>query len=200
MEKSAGEILKEQMGIKGFSIIRLQQTTGIPERFLIGLVETDLKNLPAKPYVRGYLLKVALALDINGEEFWKKYNTELEVHSSGLKDRLPTNRFAIKNIKKKWVVIGLTSAILLTYGVLNLNRIVGSPMLAIYSPSEEITITATALYSLSGKINPEDTLKINEEGVLVDTNGEFNRFYNLHAGINTFEISTKRLLGRETKV
>lgn len=201
MGKSVKDIIKEQLGVKGFSLARLYQLTGIPERYLTGILEANTKNLPALPYVRGYLLKIAAALGLNGNDLWREYQREAEIQSSGLKDRLPENRYAIKTRKMRWPIL-MTAVIVLLGGYLALNagNIFGHPSLTIYSPKESLTVTASAIQSLAGKINPKDILKINGEEIVVSLNGEFNEFYDLQAGLNTFEITVKRLLGKKTKV
>lgn len=200
MDKNIQELLAEQLAAKNISIQRLQHLTGIPERYLLGIIEGDSRNVPPLPYVRGYLLKIGEVIGLNNEELWKKYKAESEIQSSGLKDRLPENRYAIRTIEKRWFVLVLGLIAIIVYAGFNLNHILGRPTLSIYSPAEKTILTAATIYNFSGKINPRDTLKINNEEVIVSPDGEFNQFYNLQFGLNTFEISVKRLLGKETKV
>ena len=73
MDKPLHELLKEQFAIKGYNIERLTRITGIPERYIEGLINGDYNKLPPAPYVRGYLLAIAPLLDLNAEGLWEEY-------------------------------------------------------------------------------------------------------------------------------
>ena len=199
-QKPINETLKEAMEIKGLSIARLQQLTDIPERYLETIFKGELKKMPAAPYIRGYLYKLSEILGLNGEELWQRYKREAEIFSSGAQDRLPENRFAIKTISKKWIVGGIIGVIILIYLGINAGRLLGKPELTINLPISDTTLTNLPNATISGKINPNDILKINSQEIIANKEGEFEKKYNLQLGINNFEISVKKFLGRETKV
>ena len=71
MDKPLQELLKEQVAIKGYNVERLTRITGIPERYIEGLLSGDYDKLPPAPYVRGYLLTIAPLLDLNADELWE---------------------------------------------------------------------------------------------------------------------------------
>lgn len=200
--KSLKELIQEQVELKGLSAARLQQLTGIPERFLQALLQGEFNKMPAAPYVRGYLMKISEILNLNGEEIWRHYKKETEVKTSGAADRLPENRFAIKTVKnKKGVIIWTAIAIaMIVYLVFNINRILGRPSITITIPSSEISMTTYPAVTLTGKIDPKDTLKINGQEITVNKNGEFEKTHSLQLGLNNFEFSIKRFLGKETNV
>src|SRR3989344_1531730 len=102
--KNLKDILQEYLELKGYSLPRLQQATGIPERYLEAMIKGEFHKMPAAPYFRGYLLKIAEVLNMDGQELWRQYQKEMEIKSSGPSDRLPENRFAIKSIKKSWII------------------------------------------------------------------------------------------------
>ena len=199
-QKPINETLKEAVEIKGLSIARLQQLTDIPERYLETIFKGELKKMPAAPYIRGYLYKLSEILGLNGEELWQRYKREAEIFSSGAQDRLPENRFAIKTISKKWIVGGIIGVIILIYLGINAGRLLGKPELTINLPISDTTLTNLPNATISGKINPNDILKINSQEIIANKEGEFEKKYNLQLGINNFEISVKKFLGRETKV
>lgn len=199
-QKPINETIKEAMGIKGLSIARIQQLTDIPERYIETILKGELKKMPAAPYIRGYLYKLSEILGLNGEGLWQQYKKEVEIFSSGAKDRLPENRFAIKTISKKWIVGGIIGIIILIYLGVNASRLLGKPELTINLPISDTTLTNLSNATISGKINPNDILKINGQEIISNKEGEFEKKYNLQLGINNFEISVKKFLGRETKV
>ena len=188
------------MQAKGLTLERLRQQTGIAERHLSSLIEGRHSRLPAAPYVRGYLLRIASILDLSGEELWNLYKGEIVIKRSGPADRLPENRFALKKINKKWFLAGLAVILLLFYAGLNINRFLGRPEIRITSPAVETLVTTANTINLLGKINPDDRLIIGGEEITADKNGHFEKEYLLEPGLNRIEFTVKRLLGKEFKI
>ena len=180
-QKPINETLKEAMEIKGLPIARLQQLTDIPERYLETIFKGDLKKMPAAPYVRGYLYKLSEILGLNGEELWQRYKQEAEIFSSGAKDRLPENRFAIKTIPRKWAVGGIIGVVILIYLGINAGRLLGKPPLTINLPIADISLTNRPETLISGTINPDDILKINGQEIIADKEGSFENHLSIRS-------------------
>ena len=200
MDKLLKDILKEQMQIKGLSLERLRQQTGIAERYLAAFFEGRKEKLPAPPYVRGYLIKIASVLDLNGPELWETYKDEVTTKISGPTDILPFNRYALKKMSKKWLAAGTLTILLIIYAALNVNRFLGRPEIIITSPEVETLVTTASIINLLGEINPSDKLLIDGEEMTADSEGRFQKQYQLEPGLNRIEFMVKRLLGKELKV
>jgi len=194
------DILISAFEQKGLNAERLAKLTGISETHINAILDTDQKRLPSAPYVRGYLIKMAQALELDSQKLWEIHKGELGAKSSGKEDTLPANRFVIQRIPKKYFILGAVSLVLIGYFAVNINRLFGRPTLEILNPQEEIMHTANATYIISGKTSPENSLSINNEEVFVDASGNFEKEYSLQPGSNAFEIIAKRFLGRELKV
>ena len=70
------------------------------------LAEDNLEDLPAAPYVHGYLIRIAEALGLNGEKMWIEYQKSNEtLKRSGKNDELPKNRFESTKINTKIILI-----------------------------------------------------------------------------------------------
>lgn len=194
-------MLAEHLEQKGYSTEKLAQVTGVPERFLKTLLSGEYKSLPAAPYLRGYLKKISQALEIDIDETWRLYEKENAPHSSGEKDFLPGNRFAIQHISKKNMLLAIVGGLLIIYAGINADRLLGKPVLTIIQPAAGDTSIAVPLITLQGRLeNQKDVLTINGVSVNVDDSGEFKKEFSLDPGANTFEIIAKRFLGRETRV
>lgn len=199
-QKSLREILKAQMDIKGLTKKRLADLTGISERYIEGLMEGNFLKLPSAPYVRGYLIKISSILDLDAKETLTLYKKEEGVKTSGPTDKMPHNRFAIKPINKKFILAFLLILLVGAYLIKNASRLIGEPELTIANPFAQTAIVANPLIELTGKINPKDKLLINNEETAVNSDGTFEKLYNLQIGLNTVEFSAKKILGREARV
>lgn len=194
------EIVGEALHEKKMPVARLAEMTDIPERYVTMLLEGEQKGLPPAPYVRGYLIKIAGALGLEGQALWQAYKKQLELKTSGESDKLPTNRFAFKRVNRgKIFVIVIVLAIVLVGG-LWVKALLGTGEIDIKNPVEESVITYEPSIDLRGKINPSDRLIINNEDMAIDTNGYFEKQYALEPGINSIEFKVKRLLGKETTI
>jgi hypothetical protein len=196
MEKTLRDILREHMQAKGLTVQKLRQQTGIAERYLTALIDGESERLPAAPYIRGYLVRLGTILDVSGQDLWELYKKEGVVKSSGSTDQLPYNRFALKQIRKSWLIGGIVACILIFYFILNFNRFLGRPEISILEPADETTFSALDSIMLKGNINRGDKLFINGDEITLSADGSFEYDYKLDPGLNQIEFSVKKFLGR----
>lgn len=191
-------VLRDAIAERGLSVKRLSEQTGIAERHLESLVKGAYDKLPAAPYVRGYLGKIAPLLGIESQELWRLYCAELEPKSSGPQDRLPSNRYVIRQtVSRRAVVIAVVAVLLALYLGTNLGRLMGEPLLRITNPVAETTVIATSTILLTGQVNPRDEFLIDGEEAHADPSGNFKQSYTLQPGLNTVTFTARRLLGKE---
>jgi len=200
MDKNLKTILAGAMEVKNLSPAKVAQETNIPERYISALQNLEIDKLPAIPYVRAYLKKIAEVLNLNYEELWVLYEKELSHKTSGAFDTLPTNRFAIHSLDKKVVVIGIVFLLFVIYVLTNAGNFLGTPPLEVFNPKASTIAVFESSISLEGKINPKDKLIINGEEVINDEAGDFQTIFNLQPGLNTIEFKVRRFLGKETTI
>ena len=192
--RNISEILTEVMKERGVGVDALSNATDIPKRFIDSLVRGDFENLPAKPYVRGYLFKIAEALRIDQNILWQSYKNSTDLATSGEQDKLPTNRFAFKKMRTSGVVALFFLVILLVFVGFKFNDMLGKPTIDVSLPefTTEDTITIT------GNVRPGDTLTLNKEVIYPNEEGYFEKRVQLQPGGNPLSFVVKRYLGRET--
>ncbi len=197
MEKSLQELLSEKLSEKGLDLARLKSQTGISPRFLDAIFSGEYKNLPALPYVRGYIVILAKFLGIEFDELWGFYKDTLQLKRSGVADELPRNRFAIKTLNIKFLALSsLALLIILYFSIQAFNHLKSVELSLLNFPEDTLTIS-TSTFLILGKTNPEAKVLIDNEEVLVDTDGSFSKKIELNSGINTLKVSAKKLFGSE---
>ncbi len=199
-QKTLKEIILERIDAKGLNFEKVLILTGGPKHYVDSSLSGEWHKLPAAPYTRGYFKKLEAALECAPNELWEIYKEEAEIRSSGATDRLPENRFAIKKTKRLWIWPSVIGGLVIVYLIINLTSLIGIPKLDVLAPLSATLIAQLPSYQLKGVIDPRDKVFINNEELFVDKNGQFQEDYNLQPGLNTFEITAKRFLGRETKV
>ncbi len=195
-DKNNPSFFSDLLRVKGVTIEKLAQTTGISERFLELLFSEQYDKLPAAPYIHGYILKIAEVLGMDGEELWREYQRHTHtIRRSGEHDRLPQNRFSPVRANKKMIVFGVIAFVILIYIAFRIPSFLGKPSLSL--DMENNTVVSTSTFVISGSTSPKNTLTINNETVYPDTKGNFSKNVELSPGFNTFTFTVKRLLGGE---
>ncbi len=203
--KGLSELLNEAIALRGLDVKKLSELTDIPVHYLAALSEGDFTKLPAVPYVRGYLIKVAEALRVDADLFLRAYKQEVSfraLKTSGSEDKLPSNRFTLgtPSRKRTFIIIGIILVLVIIYLIWRIDDFLGTPKIQIFSPAADNLIVNSPSIKLSGEVSSRDKLTVNNEEILVEKNGQFQKDFSLQPGINTIEFKAKRFLGKEAKV
>ena len=203
--KTLKEIFNEALQLRNLDVKKLSEVTDIPIHYLSAIASGDVKKLPASPYVRGFLAKIADTLKIEREPILEAYKQELSfwpAKSSGAEDKLPQNRFALKSRKKITILIILALVVLtvLIFLAFQFSAFLGNPQMEITNPKENNSISNNQIIVLTGIINPQDKLTINNEEVLAKNDGEFEKEFALQPGPNAVEFKIKKFLGKEIRI
>ncbi|MEN9342291.1 MAG: hypothetical protein RIQ54_547 [Candidatus Parcubacteria bacterium] len=190
--------LHTKMKEEGFTVKKLVDATGIAVKHIESLLESDFKELPPAPYLRGYIYTLGAVLNFDAEPWWQIIKEGMLIKKSGTKDSLPNNRFAQKDQGKKIVIVIAVIAVV-SILIWRLPKIFGNPELLVTTPSQTEIIVSSETYIIKGKVESNnDTVTINNEAVATDKDGFWQKTVLLQFGINTFEIKAKKLLGSET--
>ena len=198
-DKPFKEILIDAIEHKGMSLSKLSETSRVPERYIEFLIRGEHQELPSLPYLHGYIIRLADALDLDGNLLWEVFKRETEIRSSGRRDELPRNRFAIQPTNNaKIISITALSLIVLIYLIFRFNTLFGKPKITIIDPPQEVSTVFSSTFTITGTTDPENKLTINNELLDISSNGFFQKDVLLQEGINNFEIKAKKFLGRES--
>jgi hypothetical protein len=191
------DILEEAVASHGQTAGKLAATTGIPVRFVEALLSGDFNSLPAAPYIKGYLKKLAEALELNADELWERYSRETRPRQSGGGDVLPQNRFRHKTVSKKLLLLVSLGLLVVGYFAVNAKRHFGLPDLYIIYPDSAIVTVTNPLIIIRGRVGSnKDLVSINGAEVFVDEFGEFQKELLLDPGTNSIDVTARRFLGR----
>ncbi len=197
--KNLTKIFHEALDLRGLKLEKLSELTNIPEIYLTALYEADFEKLPSSPYTRGYIMKIAEVLKIDGEALWQTYKNE-NIKISGAKDKLPINRFLIKPLKKRIFIFGFIATLIIVYSISQIDNFIGTARIKIVNPAFSTIIVNEPNFKLSGKTDNQNKLTINNENVFIRDDYQFKKEVFLQPGINTIEFKVKKLLGKETKI
>ncbi|KKQ23129.1 MAG: Transcriptional regulator, partial [Candidatus Wolfebacteria bacterium GW2011_GWC1_37_10] len=199
-QKNFQEFFREALELRGMTIEKLVELTGISRHALAAIYNGDYKKMPSLPYLRGYLMKIAEILGIDGNQMWQTYKDEINSKIS-IEDKLPHNRFAIKPKSLRKLVIGIIAVSVIIYLVFRIDNLLGIPKIEIINPLMDSLEINEERIKLEGKLdNYWDKLTINNEEIFVNEDGYFEKDFQLLYGENNIEFKVKRFLGKEVKL
>jgi len=195
-QKNNQSLFADILRVKGMTVEKLAQVTGISERFLELLLTEQYNKLPAAPYIHGYFIKIGEVIDIDGEDLWLEYQKQTHIiRRSGQHDKLPENRFSSFQINKKIIAISIIVIVIIIYIAFRIPTLLGKPTISLNINDNMIVSTSTLL--ISGNTDQKNTLTINNEALYPDSDGNFSKTMKLSPGFNTFTFTVKKLLGGE---
>jgi len=194
--KSLPELLKEERLKMNLSLEKISLKTQISLRYLVNLENGDYHLLPGEIYVSQFIRKIAKLLNFSEKNLLAIYQNEKDQQLNFFKSEpkpLPKKRFLIafspKLIRNSF--IGLIIICLVSYLGLEIKNIFTPPFLQIIQPASQ-TITNNPTITIEGKTAPEAIVSINQQKILIKTNGSFSQEVDLNIGINLFEISAAK--------
>ena len=201
--RTMAAMIEDAMKAKSVSIEKLSQLTGISERFLEALVKEGSEKLPAAPYVRGYLGKIASVLNLDGDALWSEYSRQYVRPKSTKKMAMNESERKFEVLEKfvsprSLIIIGAILGVGLVIWLRG-SAFIGRPTLSL-EQFDDTTPVATSTFVIKGKIDPKNQLTINDEIVFPDDTGAFEKNFVLTPGFNTFHFKVKGILGKELDI
>lgn len=195
-DRRLSETLVEAMKVKGLTVSKLSEATGVSERVLELLLADRFDELPPAPYVRGYLLKIAEVLGADGEILWDAYGKfHAEIRRAGQKDVLPENRFALPRVSRK-LVLGAGLAALVIIFVASRLFFGGTSFTFEVNVPDNLVVT-TSTYLLEGRVRAGDQLTLNGTPLILQSDGTFTREWTLTPDFNNLKFTVIRPLEGE---
>lgn len=184
---------------RGISIKKLSEATGIAPGHLEAMIHGRFDELPSAPYVRGYLVRLGKVLDFDGEAWWDRIKKEGFTKNSGPADILPSNRF-IRRSPAKFIWMGVAAVLIIIYLAFQIPILFGKPTLAVTFPEQNPYTTTSSTLAIQGTVQGANSLSLNGDSITVAQDGSWQETVLLQNGLNTFDISAKRLLGGSAEI
>jgi len=184
----------------GWSQEELANRSHVDVRYIIAFEEYRYYDLPGSLYAKNFLRSIAQAFNVNTEKLLERFLQD-EKDFPFKRSITPPQEVSTRVIwtPKKLRAFGIIAILLaaLLYVGIELLGLFRPPHLLIFSPQDNIEITATSV-EVAGKIEKGATITINNAPVDVDDDGNFSTQIDLTPGVNTLTITATQLFVRET--
>lgn len=185
-------------------IAQVAKTLRINKKYLEILESGEYDKLPPGTYGGSFLREYAGFLGINNKEILNFFSQSKE-NKTDKKNKLfvqkTTRGFYFLSIPKiiKNILIIIAVVVCLFYLSFYINRIVSAPELKVVSPDDNISLNVYSV-EVSGIVDQEAELRINEELILPEASGFFKKEVDLKTGLNTVIIRAKKKYSKENTI
>lgn len=190
----ASVILKNTRLDKGYEFFEVSKKTKIPQKYLEAFESDRLVGFPEEPYCSLMVKDYAEFLGLNGTDILSLFRRDFEVKRKTVKSK----KIKISITPKFTFVFGILALIVVFFGYLvseylKFNR---PPELKVNWP-ENMVITSESI-EISGTTNPESTVRINDDLVIVDTSGSFQKKVSISTSEAKVVVTSQSPSGKTT--
>lgn len=199
--QTVGILLSQKRKSKGISLEKSSKDLSIKKEQLTALEAGLWHKLPEPAFVTGFIKNYADYLGLDSKLALALYRREFDPSKAG------TNKPKILKPKRlivtPQILINIFFALIILvfalYLALQYTSILKSPDLKIFTPSEDLTTSVSAVV-ISGQTEKETTVSVNGEFAPIDADGKFTYQLQLKDGQNIIEIIAAKRLSPKTKV
>jgi cytoskeletal protein RodZ len=198
--KTIGKFLKDARVKKKYSKARVAKATKIKVSFIETIEKENWEALPEFPVVLGFVKSIAGVLKVDENQAAALLRRDYPPRV------LPINPKPDVSSKFTWsprltFLAGLGLILVVIFGYLTIQyfHFVSPPKLTVESPKEGQVINKREV-SVFGKVDPEATLKINNQPVLVEEDGVFKAEIEIYEGTEEIIVKAVSRSGKETVV
>ena len=201
-KQTLGQKFKMMRGRKKVSLIDAEIETKIRAKYLEALEDGNWNDLPADAYTKGFVLRYANYLQMDGAKALEEYRNErvmFFVHNNDMILPKKTAREFGFIITPRILIPVLASIFVIFIFAFIIYQIYGfaaAPELAVSSPQDNSVIEEESI-EIRGVTDQAATVSINNEKVPVSSDGKFVADLKLHKGVNVIEIKSKNKAEKE---
>lgn len=202
--QTLGEKLTTHRQALGLSQDKAARIININVRYIKLFEKNNYRALPADVYSKNILKRYAELLKLNPHMVIETFNKGELLYQKTQKAK---NILKVKWWHKivnfflnprfiKYIIVFIILASIIYYLGWSVNRIIATPPLEIISPSENM-ITTERQIEVIGKTQKEVNVKINNQAILTDIEGNFKITLDLQNNLNIIKISAQKKHSKE---
>ena len=202
--KSLPETLKEERLKRQLSREQLSFNTKISLKYLEALEQGWYHLLPGEVYAFQFIKRLAKLYHLNEKSLLAVYRKEKDSQPALIslnphpQTEIKTGNWLSPKTIRNFLIIVVVIAFGSYFGW-EVKNIFTPPLLEIHSPLSQ-TITAEANIAITGRTEPETSLTVNGQEILINTNGNFSQMVDLTIGLNVFKIAAGKKHSRVSEL
>ena len=198
--KTVGEILKNARFKKGLKRIEIAKQTRINPKYLHALENNEYDKLPEAAFVKGFIRNYANAVGLDPNQALAVFRRDYDQNVKG--QVIPRELVPPPGDKRFfWTPKTLTiggllglAILLLLYFFYQYRLLAGAPLLEVTTPEEQAKVNSAL--TVEGNTDPQASLTINNQEVLINSDGSFSQSLILPQGTRTITIKATSRSGK----
>ena len=193
-----GSLLKDARVRKRFSLAKLETETKIKKDFIQAVEEENWQALPDYSVVVGFVKNVANYLGVKERSAVALLRRDYPPQKLSINPKPDVSKQFIWSPKLTFLV-GMGTVIALILGYLGFQYVgfISPPPLSLNQPQEGQVVGGVSV-TVSGKTNPEATVKANNQPILVNADGTFSAEVEIFKGTSEIVVTATSRSGKET--
>lgn len=189
----ASSLLKNTRLDKEYDLSDISKKLKIPVKYLTAIEDEEVKNFPQEPYCSLIIKDYADYLGLNGQEMLSFFRRDFEQKKRN--KSLKKNGFSFTPQFTFSILIGIIIISFIFYLTLEYIKFNRPPKLKINWPEN----IAGESIDLSGITDPDATIRINQDLIIVDAKGNFQKKIQLNSNNDTkIIVESKSPSGKTT--
>ncbi|MBI4153474.1 helix-turn-helix domain-containing protein [Candidatus Woesebacteria bacterium] len=198
--RTIGRAIKEARTKKRYSLSKLGDATKIKKDFIEALEKENWKALPDFPVLFGFVKNIAGALETSEKGLLALLRRDYPPKALLINPKPDVeNKFVFSPKLTFAIGVGIIVVFLLGYLAFQYGTFVGPPSLSVFEPKEGQIVTER-MVKVSGKTDSDAILKVNNQLVLLDSEGNFVAEIEIFEGTNEIEVKAQSRSGKEAVV
>lgn len=198
--KTIGRAIKEARTKKRYSLSKLEDVTKIKKDFIEALEKENWKDTPDFPVLVGFVKSIAGALGTSERSLLALLRRDYPPKALFINPKPDVGNKFVWSPKLTFALgVGIIVVLLLGYLIFQYGTFVASPSLSVFEPKEG-TLVTERFVKVSGKTDSDAIIKINNQPVLLDSEGNFVAEIEIFEGTSEIEVKAQSRAGKETVV
>jgi len=198
--KTIGGAIKEARTRKKYSLSKLENVTKIKKDFISALEKEDWGHLPEFPVLSGFVKSIAGALGVGEKSLLALLRRDYPPKALSINPKPDVSDKFVWSPKLTFAVgVGIVMVLVLGYLGIQYKKFISPPSLNVLEPKEEQVVKERRV-KVVGKTDGDAIIKINNQPVLLDSEGNFEAEIEIFEGTNEIVVKAQSRAGKETVV
>jgi len=200
-KQTLGQMFRRKRKRDKLSILDAELATKIRSKYLIAIEEDDWFSLPAHTYTKGFVVRYAKYLNLDQKKVIERYSSERRSFYNSNNLISPTSKVVEKRflITPKVVIpsaVGLILIGVFSFIIYQVYGFAAAPELVITSPDNNSMFEDENI-EVRGVTDQNADIYVNDESVMVSSEGKFVADFKLHSGVNIIEVKAVNKADKE---
>lgn len=198
--RTIGQFLKEARVKKKFSPSDVEDRTKIKRSFIEAIEKEYWSKLPEYPVLQGFVRNIASCVGVDKDQALALLRRDYPPKSLRINPKPDVTSKFLWSPRLTFITgVFIVTIAIIGYLIYQYINFVRPPRLIVNQPKEGVVVSEDKI-EVKGITNPDATVTVNNQPVLVEDGGEFSAEVEIFEGTSELVITAKSRSGKETVI